>query len=476
MNLSLHKLTAVMVTGLLSFAQPIQAHNDSAYSHDYSAVASNPSWLASIDGNKRLSELSLPGTHDTMSIKSGDIWQNQTMTLSQQLESGIRVFDMRTKHANNTLQMHHGVILQDTYFNHVLTDIDNFLNENPSETVIMRLGPDEGDGNTRSYTETLNSYLADNGSKRWSPTINNPTLNEIRGKFVILQKFSGYAPDGRPYGISYYNLDIQDDYALSTNWELYNKWSAIKNHLKKSKNGNRNTLYMNYLSGATGVFPYFVVSGHSSPGTSAPRLATGLTTPGWKNSYPDFPRVSCFIGICTIAFEGTNTLTADYIASDEFNNGVAGMIMTDYPGKRLIENIIRLNSPQTFKELRDGRSNKCLDFEGSSPSNGQAIVLYECANVAWQQWSYDSATGLLRNKANPDYCLDNKGQAYAGGGLHMWQCNAVNQNQQWNFVDNTLRLRHNSSLVIDAYGTSNNSTIGQWSYHGGSNQKWYWAN
>lgn len=469
-------LVASLFAGLLSFSELSQAHNDAAYSHDYSAVAHNARWLTSVDGNKRLSELSLPGTHDTMSIRSGDAWQNQTMTLAQQLESGIRVFDMRTKHIDNNLRMHHGIILQDTYFNHVLTDIDNFLNANPGETVVMRLGANNGSGNTRSYIETLNTYLADNGAKRWAPTNNNPTLNEIRGKFVILQEFGGTAPDGRAYGISYNRLDIQDEYALTTNWDLYNKWSAVKNHLNKSKNGNRNTLYMNYLSGANGVFPYFVVSGHSSPGTSAPRLATGRTTPGWKNSYPDFPRVGCFIGICTIAFEGTNTLTADYLASSSFNNGVAGMVMTDYPGKRFIENIINLNGVQQYRELRDGRANKCLDFEGSVPSNGQKAVLYGCANVAWQKWSYDSATGLLRNKANPDYCLDNMNQRYAGGNVHMWQCDATNVNQQWDFVNDSLRPRVNHNIALDAYGTDNNSKIGQWSTHGGNNQRWNWGN
>ena len=465
-----------LISGLLAFSSATNAHNDAAYSHDYRAVASNPSWMTGVDGNKRISELSIPGTHDTMSIRAGDAWQNQTMTLSQQLQSGIRVFDMRTNHTSDKLRMHHGIILQDTYFDDVLTDIDNFLAANPGETVLFRLVANNDDNNTRSYTETLNTYLAANGSKRWVPTSNNPTLDEVRGKFVILQEFSGNAPDGKRYGISYGLLDIQDDYALTTNWSLYDKWTAIKNHLNKSKNGNRNTLYMNYLSGANGVFPYFVVSGHSSPGTSAPRLATGLTTPGWKSSYPDFPRVSCFIGICTIAFEGTNTLTADYVAKSSYGNGVAGMVMTDYPGKRFIENLINLNNVNDYRELRDARTGKCLDFEGSVPSNGKKAILWDCASVAWQKWSYDSSTGLLRNKANPGYCLDNMGQPYSGGGIHMWQCNAANVNQQWNFVGNSLRPRANGSISVDAYGTDNDSKVALWSNHGGSNQQWTWGN
>jgi 1-phosphatidylinositol phosphodiesterase len=37
-------------------------------------------------------------------------------------------------------------------------------------------------------------------------------------------------------------------------------------------------------------------------------LSTGLTTPGFNSAYPDFPRSSCFIGICAILFQGINKL------------------------------------------------------------------------------------------------------------------------------------------------------------------------
>ncbi|WGS41944.1 hypothetical protein LFL97_19875 [Burkholderia sp. JSH-S8] len=101
---------------------------------------------------------------------------------------------------------------------------------------------------------------------------------------------------------------------MSTNWDLHDgKWAAVKAHLNLANSGNRGIGYINYLSASGGSFPYFVASGHSSPNTDAPNLATGLTTPGWNSRYPDFPRVHCFIGICTIAFEGTNILTYEYI-------------------------------------------------------------------------------------------------------------------------------------------------------------------
>ena len=181
------------------------------------------------------------------------------------------------------------------------------------------------------------------GAIVWSPTSNNPTLAEVRGKVVILQNFSGATE-----GINYNTLDIQDNYSMGDNWDLHDKWIDVKNHFIKANNGSRDTIYMNYLSASGGSFPYFVSSGHSSPGTSAPRLATGLTTSGWGSSYPEFPRVDCFIGICTIAFEGTNILSKDFIANG--GTSFTGIVMADFPGEGLINNIIELNyEPATLK-------------------------------------------------------------------------------------------------------------------------------
>lgn len=90
-----------------------------------------------------------------------------------------------------------------------------------------------------------------------------------------------------------------------------------------------------------GSFPYFVASGKSSPSNGAPLLATGLTTPGFSSSYPDFPRVACFIGICTIAFQGINILAYNYIVSQSYS--FLGIVFTDFVGESIISKTISLN-------------------------------------------------------------------------------------------------------------------------------------
>ena len=156
-----------------------------------------------------------------------------------------------------------------------------------------------------------------------------------------------------------------------------------------------------------------------------------------------------------------------YDLSDHF--AVAGNLTFDTPKGEAKASLV-------YKELRDGRSNKCLDFEGVDPSNGKQALLWDCANVDWQKWAYDQAIGLLRNKANPEYCLDNMGQPYSGGGIHLWQCDENNINQQWDFVGDQLVPRSNDSIAVDAYGADNGSQVALWSAHDSSNQKWLWGN
>ena len=328
---------------------PMIAADDRGYYHEDGPIADNSDWMATLPDDKRLSELSLPGTHNSLSFYGGDIVQTQSMSLTNQLLSGIRVLDIRVRHFYDKFAIHHGFVFQNAYFGpDVMAPITAFLAANPTETVLMRLREEyTAQGNTRSFEKTFQYYKSLYGDfiwtppadsrSFWSPPPPSPILDNVRGKIVILQNFGG-----GHHGIHYGDLDRQDSYSVSSNWDLYSKWQKVKAHVEKAEHGSRYDIYINYLNASGGSFPYFVASGKSSPQTSAPRLLTGLTTPGWKNSYPDFPRVGCFIGICSIAFEGINNLLANYIANG--HTDFTGIIMADFPGAGLINNVILLNN------------------------------------------------------------------------------------------------------------------------------------
>ena len=388
-------VSLISLTLVLSLTEVSQAHRHHSYSHDPWVMTANPRWMTSLKGDVLLSELSIPGTHDSMALHGGpavtaiaagatagtviagmttgpfagivapaaaivgavagpfisvDVVRTQRMTLSNQLESGIRALDIRCRQVGDGFAIHHGQVYQHANFDDVLKAVVKFLRANPGETVVMRV-KEEFTG-SKTFAETFRLKYWENKDYKefmWQGKSENPTLREMRRKIVILQDFDR---KNHAFGIPYpSSFSIQDTYTLTTNWELYDKWLKVKAHLEAAnkdvdKLPNRNTKYVNYLSASGGVFPYFVASGHSNPATGAPRLATGRTTPAFRNSWPNFPRLNCAGRLCTISFEGTNTLT--YGALGTYYKNRVGIIMADFPGGGLINRTIALNN--RFKE------------------------------------------------------------------------------------------------------------------------------
>lgn len=338
---------AILYILLITFSSTTLAHWDSAYFRRANDGFTNKAkWMNKLRDDVMLSEIAMPGTHDSAAYKNYvDSVVTQALNFDQQLEYGVRVFDIRVRHTSDRFALHHGNVFLDVMFGDFMNSVDRFLTKNPSEVVLFRLKQEmtPNSNNTRSMAETLEHYISLHQDKYLNLKSVNHRLGDARGKFAILSENYEFHHFGLPYDSS--GFSIQDKYKLSTNWDLYSKWEAVKEHLDLASKGRATTLYMNYLSGSGGSFPYFVASGHSSPGTGAPRLSTGLTTPGWKHSYPDFPRVSCFIGICTIAFEGTNILTRDKLKqyNAKYNTRSVGIILADFPGESLISNVIENN-------------------------------------------------------------------------------------------------------------------------------------
>jgi 1-phosphatidylinositol phosphodiesterase len=410
----LKRWISVFVLLLVAHNGSVLAHNDGAYSHDGSTGFQRLKWMSHLPDFMLLSNISMVGTHDTMSFYGLDSIQTQSLPLSEQLNAGVRALDIRLARVPSGLALHHGVTYQTADFDDVLRTVVIFLSRNPSETVLMRVSDASASDEKAIQAQALlqpspiNNKFADkyydaagmrnnmsSFSEMFMQYVNNPafagrfyqgsvqelSLGSVRGKILLLRDFSNQVPlrDGAicpkgyttkgsicdaDFGLDYRNrvnfgtseepkgvpwFFVQDAFNMSTNWELYDKWMKVKtmvdridSDVKAGQLPNGIAYYMNYLSasGST-VFPYFVASGHSSPATVAPRLATGRTTPGWK-SWGDFPRVNCLGAICTIAFEGTNTLAANHISS-KLKTGLVGILMADFPGQRLIDSVIALN-------------------------------------------------------------------------------------------------------------------------------------
>ena len=81
----------------------------------YESVA----WMKEVS-NRKVSELTIPGTHDTCCTKKLDFCQTQTYSLTCQLRDGIRFFDIRCRHIENVFAIHHGLVYCGIMFGEVL--------------------------------------------------------------------------------------------------------------------------------------------------------------------------------------------------------------------------------------------------------------------------------------------------------------------------------------------------------------------
>ncbi|HEY5851200.1 MAG TPA: phosphatidylinositol-specific phospholipase C [Lysobacter sp.] len=326
---------------LIAMATQVAAHHDGAYRHETSDLPPRSSWMATLDGDRTIRSLSLPGTHGSAALHGGHIVANQTLSITQQLNGGIRVLDLRLRHIDNVFALHHGPVFQKKFFGDALNDIQAFLTANPGETVFMRVKEEhQAENTTRSFEDTFAAYF-----DQYKPMIAVPAngqltpLSELRGKLVFLVDFRAR----RSFGLGYGSFLIQDDYSVRTNWDVYTKWERVKEWLTRAGvDPARGPARMNYLSASGGALPYFVASGHVSAKTNANRLSTGrIVRKGDHSAFPDFPRVNCLPRRCTIAFEGTNILARDYI--NRHRPGYVGFVLADFPGPDLIRAIAAAN-------------------------------------------------------------------------------------------------------------------------------------
>ena len=160
----------------------------------------NPDWMGGIPDERRLSELSIPGTHETMAIHGfwlSRSWETecQQMFLDNQLRSGIRALDIRLERDGDNLKLYHGQSDQHADFEDVLYEVVKFLEEYPTEIVIMHTMENDCDlptdcpTSTRDFVDLINSYLTERyydgvpyESWIWQPTSRNPMLGELRGE------------------------------------------------------------------------------------------------------------------------------------------------------------------------------------------------------------------------------------------------------------------------------------------------------
>lgn len=154
-------------------------------------------WMGALDGEKILFEFNLPATHNSAAryVRFKRISKCQSLSVMQQLNLGIRVFDLRVKPHGKKLYLVHGIA--NVYKNPICTkamdlksvidDFSNFLNNNKRETVVLQFKNDSEKEQQLCSEILFDEYIKDCGSLFY---IKNkiPSLDEARGKIVLLRR------------------------------------------------------------------------------------------------------------------------------------------------------------------------------------------------------------------------------------------------------------------------------------------------
>jgi 1-phosphatidylinositol phosphodiesterase len=249
---------------------------------DYSLGA----WMGEIADDTLLSNITIPGTHDSCAESNIPFVRTQYLSIAKQMEAGLRFLDLRCRvHDDGELYMYHGGIPINwpkcLKLDFVMNEIFIFLTKNsptPTETVLISINNDDTSGKeppavfynaVKAHIDRTPRYK--NGNERWSTSRTTLTLGEARGKAVLLRRFQP-DPDidvSKRMGIDLSGwINNNPDFTLQTpdgvtvtlqdKWQyskiiplatlIKSKFGFVSNMLMKAAAGPPDNWYLNFSS------------------------------------------------------------------------------------------------------------------------------------------------------------------------------------------------------------------------------------
>lgn len=421
------------------------------------ASAAGYDWMTSVNGSLPLSQLTLPGTHDSGARVEpwGGTARCQELSISEQLNVGVRFLDIRCRHENNSFSIYHGYVSQNLTFESVVSDTYHFLSTNPGETVIMSIKEEHTpENNNRSFEETFAAYVAQNPGK-WRLASNIPTLDEARGKIVLFRRFgasntpkgidASYFPDNTTFSIGN-TMRVQDRYT-GNNYET--KFAYVLTQLNEARYGGPDMLYVNFCSAyTTGAFGIPNLTGVAD--YVNPRVETYLT----ENPSGRF-------GVILMDF-----MTADRSAK---------IYLTCVHSARAVHH-------PAFFQIVNRNSGKALSIASGNTSEGLPMEQQTLSDTdPHQRWSLapnESATRFRLSSWSTGKAASIEWGSSSSGAKLQASDYGGNDTHWFDLVDiggGYFKIRYarsNLVLEIENSGTSNGNRIQQSNDQGTENQQW----
>jgi hypothetical protein len=272
------------------------------YNDSNTPLIHNMNWMKDIPDETKISEMTIPGTHDSCALFGICCARTQTWTLVEQMKAGIRYFDIRLRRINETLRAYHAFVDQKETFDKLLVYAFDFLEKNPTETIMMEICSEYEPKNcTKSFVELYDEYTRPYLDKIVSYENKDIELGKIRGKLLAIKVF-----EGRTSSIP--NFFIQNEWTVNIRCHINKKKRRIKENIHRALSINNNKIFLNYISASS---DYFMMT----PYTAATKC---------------------------------NEVVMRY-------HGRLGIVVTDYPGEDLIKHLIKQNNinPGIKEEIKN---------------------------------------------------------------------------------------------------------------------------
>lgn len=312
-------------------------------------------WMKGLADDTPLSALSIPGTHNSPTCHNAlPSVRCQAVTPTEQLENGVRFFDVRVQVNNpndeksDDLELVHSVfpisLTGPKKFKGLLDQVLEFLQKNPSETVIMSLKREgRGDAKDSQFADRLKEHYVD---QHWHTDSGIPTLGEVRGKITLMRRFGlsdkiKKQSDHKGWGIDATNwadntpdhrggpIQVQDFYEVTDTENIDKKSKLVCEHLERAAEAE----------------PFSAASGR---GPGAPIFINFMSASNfWKpGCWPD--KIAAKLNPAA-----TNFLCEKHDVSDKGDGGT-GILVCDWVGENgdwdLVRCVVGMNSRLLLKQ------------------------------------------------------------------------------------------------------------------------------
>ena len=318
------------------------------------------SWMSELKDDTPLSAISIPGTHNSPAhYRALPSVRCQAVSPKEQLENGVRFFDIRVLPEYPAEPSKDGLILVHSvfpisltgtkYFRDLVNMVLSFLNQNPSEAILFSV---KGEGVGGSTDAQLSQILRDHyvrGENRWYTAPHVPTLGEARNKIVLMRRFhldntlkkewngNGWClnaetwQDNTSHAVSPSGqFCVQDFYEVLETQFIERKIKYVQEQLERSAESAPNSfeaasqrisgqlhrpIYLNFLSASnfwrTGCWPEniaarlnpaivdYLCRKHNAAinGQASGDGSTGIVVCDWVGNNGDWDLVRCIVGM-----------------------------------------------------------------------------------------------------------------------------------------------------------------------------------